>query len=127
MEKLLSIVRIVALLLVLAGWGLSLHFLLLMGKDQPSIIVKLFFITWVSLPFMVLLVMDRQLTSWKPPVRLFLCALMETIAILSAIVYSGIFTFEGRPPAFIYLVAPFVSLVIMAVSYFALRRMNHHS
>lgn len=124
MEKLMTIVRIVGLSLTLAGWGLSLHFMYLMGKEQQSIPIILFFFGWVSLPFVTLLAMEWRHSSWKPPVRLFLYALMEGIAILSAIIYSGVFAFEGRPPAFIYLLIPVVSLTIIGVVYGVLRRMN---
>lgn len=127
MEKLMTIVRIVGLTLTLAGWGLSLHFMFLMGKDQPSMLVMLFFFGWVSLPFITLLSMEWKTSSWKPPVRLFLYALMEAIAILSAIIYSGVFAFEGRPPAFMFLVTPALSLTLIAVVYVVLRRMNNVS
>lgn len=125
MEKLLTIVRIVGLLLTIAGWGLSLNFMFLMGKDQQSIPIMLFFFTWVSLPFVTLLMLERRISSWKPPVRLFLYALMEAVAILSAIVYSGVFAFEGRPPAFVYLVTPAASLAAVMIVFGVLRRMNN--
>jgi hypothetical protein len=124
LEKLINIVRFFALALVVAGWGLSMYFMLQAGQENPSKLLMAMFALWVSLPFITLLMMERMTSSWVPPSRLFLYALMEVVTILSAIVYSGLVTFEGRPNAFVFLVVPGLSLVIIAAAYMALSRLN---
>jgi hypothetical protein len=124
LEKLINIVRFFALALVVAGWGLSMYFMLQAGQGNPSKLLLAMFALWVSLPFITLLMMERMTSSWVPQSRLFLYALMEAVTILSVVAYSGLVTFEGRPTAFVFLVVPGLSLAIIAVAYMALNRLN---
>lgn len=124
MDKILSIVRFLGLLIGAAGWAASLHFMFQRGGNNPSALLMAAFAAWVSLPFMVLLFLERKCSSWKTPARLFIYALIEFIAILSGVVYSGLIPFEGRPNAFPFLVVPCISLLVIGMAYLAIRRMN---
>lgn len=127
MEKLLGIVRFLGLLIGAAGWAASLHFMFQKGENNPSALLMATFAAWVSLPFMVLLFLERKSSSWRPPARLFIYALIEGIAILSGVAYSGLIPFEGSPNAFPFLVVPGISLLLIGIAYLAIRRINHQN
>jgi len=124
MEKVVKILRVIGLLLTLAGFVLSLHFMFQQGGDNPSFLLKAMFTGWVSLPFILLLLIDMRSGTWTPPARLLLYAIMEGVAILSVVVYSGLVTFENVRPAFPFLVVPLFSLALIAISYLVARKMT---
>lgn len=82
------------------------------------------FAAWVSFPFLSVIIAERKTLTWAPQIRLYLYALMEAVAILSVIAYSGLVGFEGRPTAFVFLVVPAISLAVIVAAYLALSRMK---
>lgn len=115
METLLPILRRVGLLLTLVGATLSLWLMFRAGQRNESFLLMTMFAGWVSLPFVTLVLVEMRSSSWVPVARLVLYATMETIAVISVIAYSGILNPPDMKNAFMFLVVPFFSLVIIAV------------
>ena len=89
---------------------LSLAFLYLTGRHNPSVLLLLLFTAWVLSPFLALWLAAARSGSWPPAVRTALHAVIIVICVAAPLIYGVIAL--GPPksqPAFFFLVLPFAS------------------
>jgi hypothetical protein len=113
----LKSLQIVALSVTIIGMLGSLVLMTHAGRHNRSVMLILMFTGWVSSPFLALLIAyfsDR----WPVYRRMPLYVLMILIAIGSLIIYSGTFGIRGPHPAFVYLVTPLVSWILIGILFF---------
>ncbi len=105
--------QILALIFTLVG---SLGSLLLMfnaGRNNPSVILMALFTIWVLSPFAGLFVASKFSKLWSGLTRTALYCLMVILTIVSLVAYSGKLNSPETKNAFMFLVVPFVSWLLM--------------
>jgi hypothetical protein len=110
-----GLLRTVALIALVAGAGASVGLTLWAGHRNPSRLLKLLFAIWVLVPFMVLLLAYLISKRWSliKQATLYCVTLILT---LSSLAFYGDVVWRPRPqPAFVFLVTPFVSLLLMTM------------
>ena len=85
----LNFLRIIALIVVLAGAFGSLGFVLYTGRKNESVFLNVLFVTWVLSPFAALLIDSKISTLWSVQKRTTLYFLMLVLSIGSLVAYSG--------------------------------------
>jgi hypothetical protein len=115
-----------ALAALLAGVIGSLHFMFSADRNQKSIILIALFTGWVLSPFLGLYVASGIFKQWSSRNRRSLYILMIVIAIGSLISYSGLWVPPGTKPAFIFLVNPLVSWLLLVTFIMIVRKSDHH-
>jgi hypothetical protein len=116
-----------ALLVGIGGAIISLYFMFNAGRDQPSVFLIILFTLWVLSPFIGLFVLNNISKRWIVSVRETLYWLAIITTILSVAGYSGRFNTPDTKTAFVFLVIPFVSWIIIAISFFIARRVSKRS
>jgi hypothetical protein len=111
----LNLLRIAAIIVALAGSVGSLFYTLHAGRNNKSVLLVMLFTGWVLSPFLVLLVATVLSKRRQVNTRITLYCMVLVITIGCLVAYSGILTPPGTKPAFVFLVAPFLSWLIMAV------------
>jgi hypothetical protein len=121
--------RIIALTLLLVGSIGSLYFMFNVGRNQKSIILLLLFTGWVLSPFVGLLIANSSSNRWFA-MRKLIYWLMIVLPIASLAAYSGILLPPDVKPAFIFLVFPLASWLVLLAAYLITRNIsnkNYHS
>jgi hypothetical protein len=113
-----------ALLIGIAGAVISLWLMYNAGRNQPSILLMILFTLWVLSPFIGLLMLNNISKRWIVSVRETLYWLAIIMIILSVTGYSGLFNIPETKTAFVFLVIPFLSWIIIAISFFIARRVS---
>jgi hypothetical protein len=121
----LKLLRTFALGVLTAGALISLYITLQAGKNNKSILLIGLFFIWVISPFLTLLRASTVSKNWPNPSRLILYVFMMAVTILSLFLYTGIIHFPGFNHAFIFLVTPLITWVLLAIIYFVLRVRNN--
>jgi len=116
-----------ALLIGIAGAFVSLWFMFNAGRNQPSVFLIILFTLWVLSPFIGLLLLNNISKRWIVSVRETLYWLAIITTILSAAGYSGLFNTQETKNAFVFLVIPFLSWIIIAISFLIARRVSKRS
>jgi hypothetical protein len=110
-----------ALGIATAGALGSLAFTLQAGSHNSSVVLDTLFSGWVLSPFVVLIIfciLSRRMPSKK---RVSLYFLIMGISIVSLLFYGRLLSFSEAKPAFIFLVFPLISWIIILPSYAFLR------
>ena len=128
----LNLHRIIALIVVLAGALGSLGIVLYTGRNNDSIPLEVLFLFWVISPFAALLIDFTISRHWSVLKRTTLYFLMLVISIGSLVAYSGALSPPGIKAAFVFLVVPLISwllmlIVIPMVSLFTRRRSRRNN
>ena len=110
-----GVFRKIALLMILIGAAGSLYFVLRAGHRNHSILLVLLFIFWVLSPFMALLVASVVSNRWSAITRSALYVLIFLLPVGSLFFYSGTWVVSGTRPAFVFLVVPLVSWLLMGI------------
>ena len=110
-----SLRRIIALIGILCGAAGSMGFMLYAGRNNKSVLLILLFVAWVLFPFVVLLGAELISKSWSNLARLTLDILTIVLSIGSLVSYSGVLLPSGTKTAFIFLVFPLFSLLLIAI------------
>lgn len=118
--------RTIALVVVLAGAVGSLGLVLNAGRNTPVLLLVLF-VGWVLSPFMALLVANRVSKRWSVPTRATIYCLMLVVTLGSLVGYSGAFNSPDTKPAFIFLVVPLISWLLMVTVIPITRRLSRKS
>src|SRR6266542_5435220 len=105
-----------ALLIGILGAVVSLYFMFNGGRNQPSVMLIILFTLWVLSPFVGLLLLNNISKRWVVSVRETLYWLAIIMTILAVIGYGGAFNTPGTKTAFVFLVIPFVSWLIISIS-----------
>src|ERR1700722_11480860 len=111
--RILRLLRIIALMVVLTGAGGSLGFVVHIGRNNKSVLLIVLFIIWVLSPFVALLIANMISTRWPVLIRKTLYSLTIFFTLGSLICYSGLWSPHGTKPAFIFLVVPLVSWILI--------------
>lgn len=104
-----------ALIGVLVGAMGSLGLMLHAGRNNPSVLLILLFVIWVLSPFLALLVANVISKRWSAYSRSILYWLMLVLTIGSLVSYSGVLSPPGTKPAFVFLVVPLISWLLMVL------------
>ena len=107
--------RTVALVVLLAGGLGSISLVLYNGRNNKSIILISLFVIWVLSPFIALLVADKVSKKWTDIVRKTLYIIMLALTLVSLISYSGVLSPIGTKTAFVFLVVPLISWLVIAI------------
>ena len=123
----LNLLKSVAMVFAIVGAIGSLYFMFQAGRNQKSILLIALFTAWVLSPFIALFLATKTRSRWTIPARVSIYRLMIILAIGSLIAYSGVLTPTGTKGAFIFLVAPFTSWIIIVIVYlFSARRLANN-
>ena len=106
--------RSIAVIVLLVGTVCSLGLVLNAGRHTPVFLLILF-IGWVLSPFLAFLVANRISRSWSDYARATIYYLMIMVTLGSLVGYSGAFNSPHTKPAFIFLVVPLISWVLIVI------------
>ena len=106
--------RVTGVIIALIGAVVSLNYTLRAGRNNPSVLLIVFFVVWVLSPFAVMAAANSgSIRQWKLNHRdLVLTTIFLTIG--SLLVYSGALIPTGTKPASRFLVVPLISWIILA-------------
>jgi hypothetical protein len=83
---------------------------------HSGLVLMTLFVGWVLLPFVGLLVADRVSVRWSSLTRATLYVVMLVIAVASVALYADVAVRPRAQPAFMFLVVPLCSWVLMVVA-----------
>jgi hypothetical protein len=111
----LRLLHTIALVVLIAGAVSSLAMMLFTGRHNESVLLLTLFAGWVLSPFMAFLVVNVISKHWSDLARVTLYCLMLAITLGSLVGYSGVLSPPGAKPAFVFLVVPLISWLLMAI------------
>ena len=111
----LYMLRLLALTAGLAGALGSLGLMLYTGRNNDSVLLVLLFVAWVLSPFIALFVANLVSMRWPAFTRVILYCLIIFLTVGSLVSYSGALRPPGTKPAFVFLVVPLLSWIIIAI------------
>ena len=111
----LSLLRKTALVTLFAGVVGSLTMMFQTGRNNDSVFLMTLFAAWVFSPFAALAIASRISVRWSNLRRAILYCLVLLITVGSLIGYSGALSPAGTKPAFVFLVIPLISWLLMAI------------
>jgi len=114
--------RTIATVVLIFGAIGSLYFMFKAGRSQKSILLIASFTAWVLSPFGGLFLAAKTSYLRIVPAPGSLYWLMIILATGSLVAYSGMLTSSGTKGAFIFLVAPFTSWVVIAIIFLVSKR-----
>ena len=104
-----------ALTAVLVGAVSSVVFLL-RAPQHPGLLLLVLLALWGLSPFAALVLADRISKPWPVPGRAIIHGLMLVIALGYLLMYGdGDLTPAGKPPAFVFVMVPLVSWLLVAI------------
>jgi len=111
----LGLLRSAALIAVVAGALGSVGLMLWVGHRNPSRALLALFVIWDLSPFVALILADIVSKSWSVLTRATLYGVMLILALGSLALYGDV-VWRPRPqPAFMFLVVPLGSWVVMMI------------
>ena len=105
--------RTLSLLIALVAAIGSLYFMLNVGHNNKSIILIGMFAGWVLSPFAGMFFSNKISNRWANPERVLIYWLIIAISIASVVAYSGVFIPPETKPAFIFLIFPLISWMLI--------------
>jgi phosphate/sulfate permease len=111
----LTLLRTIAVVVVLAGAVGSLAMTLHAGHKNNSVLLVVLFASWVLSPFIAFLITNVISRLWNDLKRKTLYYIMIFLPIVSLVSYSGAISPPGMKPAFIFLVAPLISWLFLGI------------
>jgi len=112
---LLGLLRAVALVAVVAGALGSFGLMLWVGHRNPSRVLIVLFAIWDLSPFVALLLADMVAKRWSVITRTTLHIVMLVLALISLALYGDVVLRPRSQPAFMFLVVPLGSWLLMTV------------
>jgi hypothetical protein len=111
----LGLLRAMALIAVVAGALGSVGLMLWVGHRNPSRVLLLLFVIWDLSPFIALILADIVSKRWSVLTRATLYGVMLILTLGSLALYADV-VWRPRPqPAFMFLVVPLVSWLLMTI------------
>ena len=111
----LQILRIFSLIVLLLGAISSFYFVFAGGRNNSSVLLRLLFIGWVLSPFVALLFFNIRLKQQTIRVYIIFYWFSIILSIVSFIFYKGILIIPNVNNAFIYLMIPFASWLLIGI------------
>jgi hypothetical protein len=105
--------QIVSLAILLIGSIASVVLVMYAGRHNTSVLLNILFSGWVLSPFIGFLIANRISGKWHILTRTILSWMMILITFVSLLGYCGILRLSGTKPAFIFLIIPFVSWILI--------------
>ena len=118
----LDLVRSLALGIGTAGALGSLALTLQAGRHNDSVILDLLFSAWVLSPIIILIILCVLSRRWPSRARLSLYIFTMGIPVVSLLFYGRLLSLSEAMPAYVFLVIPLFSWIIILPSYLFLRR-----
>ena len=118
-----SLLRAIAVVVVLAGAGTSLALTLHAGRNNKSVLLPALFFIWVLSPFIALMVAIAVSERWPALARAALYSFMIVLTLSSLVCYSGLLSPKGTKPAFVFLIVPLISWLVIAIAAWRARRL----
>ena len=109
---------------VLAGGLGSLACTLRAGRNAPRLLLIAIAI-WVLVPFVVVFLVDAVSRRWSAAPQSALHVLMVLLALFSLLVYGAELVRPHTPPAFMFVLVPPASLLLMACVFGAATVVTH--
>jgi hypothetical protein len=103
----------IALIVASAGAVGSLYLMFNAGRGQKSIILLVFFTAWVLSPFVGLFILNKISIRWTVPARTLLYWFIIALTFGSLLAYSGAFNTPETKNAFIFLIFPLISWLLI--------------
>lgn len=119
-----SFLRTIALIVALVGAVGSLYFMFNASRKQSSIILLGLFTAWVLSPFIGLFISTKIFKRWTVTTRSLLYWLIIVLTIGSLVAYSGAFNTPQTKNAFIFLIVPLISWILLIVAVLTARRLS---
>lgn len=96
------------------------------GRNSHSMLLISLFVIWVLSPFITLLVANLISKKWpfRSQVKLYL--LSTFIAIVSLMAYNNIWTAAGTKKAFVFLIVPLLSWLLMIVAFVIIKQKKNN-
>ncbi len=111
-----SLLRTIALVLLLIGSIGSFYLTLREGRNDKSVLEIFLFLVWVISPFLALFIASSISKKWADSTRVAVYILMLVITPFSLISYSGALKLPGISPAFVFLIVPPLTWLLMAIA-----------
>jgi hypothetical protein len=111
----ISLLRRIALIVVLTGAVGSLVLTFHSGHKNNALIYTLLFAVWVLSPYIAFLMSDVISKSWSVLCRSALYCLIVVLTLGSLLCYSGVLNLRGTKPAFVFLVVPLISWLLLFI------------
>jgi hypothetical protein len=102
----------------------SLYLMFIAGRNQKSIFLILLFTAWMLSPFVSFFLATIISKRWAASARTFLYWTMIILAGGSLIAYNGTFNTPNTKNAFVFLVVPFISWIIISIVFLISRRLR---
>lgn len=119
-----SVLRRIALTITVLGAAGSLVFMFHAGRSQKSVILIALFTVWVLSPFIGLFIVNKISTRWPANLRVLYCWFMIILTIGSLFAYTGKLMGQNTKAAFIFLVAPLASWLLIVIFFLIARRIS---
>jgi hypothetical protein len=119
------LLRFLALFSVIVVAIVSAVYTLRAGSNNKSVLLKILFLGWVLSPFTALVWVELFSKAYLSTAKVRRYFFMLFIALFSAIAYMVKMKLPGSKPAFIFLIVPFVSWILMAVFFLVTRRKSN--
>ena len=119
-----TFLRTVALILLVVGAVGSLYFMFNASRNQKSILLIALFTGWILSPFVGLFLADKFSKRWTVNVRASFYWLMIILTIVSLIGYSGAFNTPKTSNAFVFLIIPLISWLLIIITILIARRLS---
>lgn len=110
-----NLIRRITFIIMLTGALGSLGLTLRAGRNNHSLILMMLFGVWVFSPFMGLAVAYILSNRWPAFTRNVLYLLSTVLTIISLLIYGGVWAPAGIKPAFVFLVFPLLSWLVLAI------------
>ena len=111
----LGVIRIITFIVILAGASGSIDLTVNAGRNNSSILLVALFTMWVLSPFIGLLIANAVSQRWANPIRLSFYGLALIITLVSLAGYSGKLSLSHTKHAFMFLVVPLISWLLIAI------------
>ena len=119
-----SFLATIALIVTLVGAVGSLYFMFSAGRKQNSTILLALFTAWTLSPFVGLFISNKISTRWTASARASLYWLMIVLTISSLVAYSGAFNTHETKNAFMFLIFPLISWLIIVIVFLIARKIS---
>lgn len=119
-QKTAERLRIFILIAAIAGAIASVWLTIYMGRQNPSHLLIAAFIVWVVSPFVAYIFTILTSGRWVLKIRYIFYALVLFSEVVSILFYSRVIVLSSKT-AFAFLVIPFISWVLLAMTIFLAR------
>jgi len=119
-----NFLRTTSLIVALVGAVGSLYLMFSASRKQNSFILLGLFTAWVLSPFIGLFISIKISKSWAGNIRSLLYWLIIVLTIGSLFAYNGAFNTPKTKNAFIFLIVPVISWILLIVTILTARRLS---